>query len=289
MAPDIYKKPVFDELADIVDEHIEWFGHLCVAVAYANDRNTTHGAVMPESFELWFKKTAALNIFPETSMTSLASLHDELARHCEMTLQKVHAGTKPELKAFEDVKQLFDGFIIRLLRLEREEGFDESGIDEKTSMRSASLMLPDMKKEMERVARQGKPFTLVCCRIDNFKGIDDNANALGIVSKHIKRCLRSFDDAYYLEKGVFMLSLKQSDVFGAQAATMRLQQGLRGDSDNKEGISMSYCIAEPVPEDDVKALIDNMKDDLARYEGESDIVLKFLEVSPLQRYIDAIS
>lgn len=287
MSPDIHNKPVFDELADIIDEHIEWFGHLCVAVAYANDRNTTHGAIVPESFELWYKKTSAAKIFPEESMANLAAMHDDMARQCEMAIQKVKTGVKPELKAFEDVKQLFDGFIIRLLRLEREEGFDESGLNEETNMRSEEFMLADMKKEMERVARQGKPFTLIYTKIDNFQGIEDTSSALKLVSKHVKRCLRTFDDAYYLENGAFVLSLKQSDTFGAQAATMRLQQGLRQDEENN-GVSMSYCIAEPVPEDDIAALIGNMKDDLAKYEGEQDIVLKFLEVSPLQRYIDAI-
>ncbi|NCO03079.1 MAG: diguanylate cyclase [Alphaproteobacteria bacterium] len=287
MSPDIQTKPIFEELANIIDEHIEWFGHLCVAVAYANDRNTTHGAVMPDSFGVWLEKIRVSKTFPKTSIQTLAELHDDLGRHCEMTLQKVHTGSKPELKAFEDFKQIFDGFIIRLLRLEREEGFDESGINAQTNMRSEEFMLPDMKKEMERVARQGKPFTLVYTRVDDFESISDKVSALQLVSKHIKRCLRSFDDAYYLENGQFVLSLKQSDIFGAQAATMRLQQGLRGD-DSNNGVSMSFCIAEPVPEDDIEALIGNMRDDLAKYDTERDIVLKFLEVSPLQRYIEAI-
>jgi len=287
MTPDFQHKPIFDDLADIIDEHIEWFGQICVAVAFVDDPNVTQGAQIPESFQVWLDKTMAAAVFPEGSMKNLASMHDDLSRQCEMTIQKVRVGARPDLKAFEDMKQLFDGFIIRLLRLEREEGFEESGVDGETSMRSQEFMLPDLKKEMERVARRGKPFTLVFARVDAFDTITDYPLCLKLVSKHIKRCLRTFDDAYYLENGMFVLSLKQSDTFGAQAATMRLQQGLREDTENI-GITMSYCIAEPVPEDNIDELISNMRFDLVKYSDEKDIVLKFLEVSPLQRYIDAL-
>ncbi len=289
MVSEFKNKQIFDGLASVIDDHIEWYGQVMMAIAFHDTPNNLGTIIAPESFEEWNELCKAEKPFNKTILDNIRSLHHDVTQNVEKALQRVVAGTKPEIKAVEELKILFDAFIIRLRRLEHEQGLEDSGVDTRTNLRSPAVLLADLKKEMERVSRNGKAFSLVFARIDDYVGIDDKDKntILEGVSDNVKICLRSFDDAYYMTQGAFLMSLKQTDTFGAQAAVMRLQQMLaKGDDPSK--VTMSFCIAEPVPEDNMEELLANMKDDLAKYYGEKDIVLKFLEVSPLQRYVQAL-
>lgn len=287
MVAEFKNKEIFDGLAAIIDDHIEWYGQVMLAIAFSDEPNNNNALVAPDSFSAWSDLCKVEKPFNKNLLDNIRSLHHEVNQSVEKTLQRITAGTKPEPKAAEELKTLFDAFIMRLRRLEHEQGLEDSGVDTRTNLRSPAVLIADLKKEMERVSRNGKSFSLVYARIDDFVGVDDKDEVLKRVSDNVKLCLRSFDDAYYMDHGAFLMSLKQTDTFGAQAAVMRLQQMLAKDTASKK-VTMSFCIAEPVPEDNMEELLANMKDDLAKYHGEKDIVLKFLEVSPLQRYVEAL-
>ena len=72
---------------------------------------------------------------------------------------------------------------------------------------------------------------------------------------------------------------------------MLTEEGLKVQDEGKEfPITMSFCIAEPVPGDDVNVLIANMRQDLDRYEddGDGNTALEYIELSPLKRFIDSM-
>jgi len=87
--------------------------------------------------------------------------------------------------------------------------------------------------------------------------------------------------------------LKQAEVSGGITALERLRRELERQnislvtqSGEKSLLSMSCCIAEPVEGDDMRELVKNLRLDLeSSTQGEVDTVLRYNELSPLQRFI----
>ena len=51
-------------------------------------------------------------------------------------------------------------------------------------------------------------------------------------------------------------------------------------------VTMSYCVAEPVPGDTLDDLLDNMRRDLSQWDEKADQAVEYTEQSPLQRFIE---
>ena len=124
--------------------------------------------------------------------------------------------------------------------------------------------------------------------------VEDEADGhIKLLSGLIKISIRSFDDAYYLDHGVFALCLKQADITGGFSALERLRKELEHQQitvvlpgGQEKSLSMSCCIAEPVIGDKVDELMANLSKDLAESDMENtDTVLKYRELSALERYV----
>ena len=112
-----------------------------------------------------------------------------------------------------------------------------------------------------------------------------------MLGEQIKKCVRTFDDAYRLADDEFVMSLKQTEAKGGVAAVERLRKLIEQekimiqDDGYDYKLTMSYCVASPVPGDKPEHIIANMRLDLDRYKSDGDMSLEYLEQSPLQRYI----
>jgi hypothetical protein len=111
------------------------------------------------------------------------------------------------------------------------------------------------------------------------------------VAELVKKCMRSFDDAYHFN-GTFVLSLKQTGTSGGVRALKRLKADLDKSRATysvqgvKHEISLSSCIGEPNEAEDVTAFIENLKKDLNLYQTDKGgAVVEYTELSPLQRFI----
>ena len=206
---------------------------------------------------------------------------------------------KPEYKQFRELITLFEEFTFQVRRLEKDFLIDGSGFDLLTGLRNKALLVPDVFREMDRLARQGKSFCLALACIDRFDGIlkaspkDESDGYIKLLASLIKLSVRSFDDAYYMGDGVFALCLKQTDINGGFSAFERLRKELeyqkiviQSENGEKKPLSMSCCIAEPVNGDDVDDLIQSLSDDLVGSEDDNvDSVLRYRELSALERYV----
>ena len=273
-------------VAGIVDDYNDWFGLVVTAVSYPEEKNITDNIHKPLSFTSWVEKGKEDGSVAEEIIENLNEMHLDMMSRGELIIEIAASGNRPDYADFTDFKHLFDAFTGRLRRLERDSLAEGAGFDELTGLRNDKVMKDDLEKEMERVARNGSPFSIIYTRIDRFFTHEDKENVIRIVSNNIKKCMRTFDDAYYLGGGNFVISLKQADMIGATSATNRLQNFVKTDEENENNITLSYCMSEPVSGDDVEDLIANMKSDLDSFESDDDVVLKFVEVSPLQRYLD---
>lgn len=195
--------------------------------------------------------------------------------------------------AYKDFVVSFDEFVKEIKDLKRSIYYNENDFDPRTGLKSKKLMDYDIKLEMERLSRSGRQFCLALASIDGFEKIKQNGGddavklALKKAGTAMIECLRPFDDAYYIGENQFLLCLKQADMHGAIRAFERLTEYLenRARTEGANAVKMVSCIAEPIPEDNVNELIQNLHKDLASVEMDAGDAFTYQELSPLERYL----
>lgn len=288
-----------DTFGPIVQEHGQWFHDLLEHLFYPKEHGPDCELDNPTSFYQWVVSASSGDTVRHEVVERLNTVHlDLLDKAASLCKQVKKTKKKPEYKKFKELVTLFEEFVFNIRRVEKDLLAEESGFDSITGLRSKSMLVRDVSREMERLARQGKSFCLALARIDHFSDIiasaknDETVEYIALLASLIKISIRSFDDAYYMEDGVFALCLKQADISGGFSALERLRKELEYQKisvqlydDLAKPLSMSCCIAEPVVGDDVDELMLNLNKDLAKSDMENtDTVLKYKELSALERY-----
>jgi diguanylate cyclase (GGDEF)-like protein len=284
-------------LKPVLDEHAEWFGAVIRCLMYPEAPQAEERLAQPGGFLEWANDASLDNTFSRSALEELTLRFEQLHEAGRILLNKCREGRKPTLDEFDVFVNLYEGFVVGVRRLEHDSAFADIGVDPLTGLRSQQAMKKDLETELERLSRRGKPFCLIISRIDHFARFsrileeEQVRQILIIVSGLIKKCLRTFDDAYRLDNGEFVMSLKQTEMTGGSAAVERLRKMIDAENiviqDGGEAIPlrMSFCVAEPLPGDTFTELLQNMSADLHSYMEKGDTALEFIEQSPLQRYV----
>jgi diguanylate cyclase len=285
-------------LSPVLDEHAEWFSRIIRQIFYPDLNVNAALLTAPDSFDHWAQEIQREDAIEEAALTRMLRLYDDMRVAAELLIRQSgeYQGNPPK-KQFDAFVILYDEFVAHLRRMERDMALSESGIDVLTGLRTRKVMTKDIERELERRSRRGRPFCLALARIDHYEKIKDHLSqqdhdAIMVASAEIiKQCIRSFDDAYRLNDGEFLMCLKQTEMSGGSAGLNRLKKLLEEHAPyyrigNKEiRLSMSSCVAEPQPGDLIEDLITNMRADLDRYGGDAETALEYFELSPLQRFV----
>lgn len=287
--------PLQRDLAEISSRYLDWYMKIIRKIMYPETVAIDQSMITPDIFTDWVKEAKESETLPLTQLQELEKNHNALLmlvqEHIEDSLKTKKA---PEYAEFNILTMIFEGFMDKLRRLEKDMIFSGGGLDSLTGLKSSSTMKEDLKREMDRLARKGKPFSLALLRINNFddilhtQGRNKSEEHVRHVANMIKKSLRSFDDAYYIENAEFILSLKQADITGGIRALERLEELLKKnnrDSSAADMITVSCYVAEPTPDDLIEDLIRNLKKDLDQTGGNKNAVLEYHELSPLQRFV----
>ncbi len=294
---DLHKQ--LKSLETVLDEYLEWFLELTKLVFYpvqnaAKSESFSH----PQSFDGWLQNSAKTDFLTKDVLKDLHRLHSELGEQAENAV-KTAAQEKiiPDVKDYEKLAVLFEQFLSRIRRVEKDCLLEDSGIDVLTGLRTYDVMEKDISREMDRFARQGKTFSIALVRIDNFHDMQKEMKAEQLdkyvkeVAGLIKKSIRSFDDAYRRTDGVFILSLKQTGSSGGVKVLNRLSEELDAAalSYNLEGkkhaLTLSSCIGEPSENENIGDFVKNLEKDLQGADSKQGTVLEYYEISPLQRFI----
>lgn len=281
-------------LSEFSDLYSDVLGYLFYPEAHKDDVVTK----LENNINQWAKTfTQSENIDIELQEKMGALCAEFVSIFKSMSDHITNKGEKPDFKSFEQLSNLYDACINNLQRYERDSVLEDNGIDALTGLRTKNVMKSDIEREFDRLARRGKPFCLAIARIDYYDDIvqeHGRTHARDITKKIaglIKKSIRSFDDGYRLGSGEFILSLKQANVTGGIAALERLRKMLIGANiqytikGKPKALTMSCCIAEPVPGDDFDELINHLRQDLETSEKPVNSLLEYRELSELQRYI----
>lgn len=274
----------------ILDEYIAWYTKLTRSLIYPGQEASTSVLEIPGGLLKWAQTADSSRLISGYSVKDLLALHNDLCVQAQALLAQASVtSTAPNYDTYKCFCTLFEEFAAKLGRLEKDALSDNNGFDLLTGLRSQDVLHSDIKREMDRLERDGKPFSVALLRIDNFEHLQNSlqpdhvGQILKTVADMVKRSLRSFDDAYVLDGGMFVLSLKQTESDGGIRALERLRKELEAHAG--ERITLSSCIAEPVPENDITHLINNLKSDLDNFESKSGAVLEYFEQTPLQRFM----
>lgn len=298
MALDYDVKFRWTELLPVLDEHTAWFHDFLNLIFYSDINPQLPTLSKPVSFSQWLVKVKKDEAIQEGVVDHLLRLHNEMFLLSDALLKSAQANkAKPDHKTFHDFMTVYEEFVLSLRRLESDFMLEDSGYDPFTGLRNPANLYADVDREMQRLCRQGRSFCLAIARIDNFDLIEKSYEPqekkafIKLVSDLIKLSIRSFDDAYHVNNGEFVLVLKQADIGGGFSALERLRKELESQAISvdingvSKLLSMSCCIAEPVDGDDIHDLLNNLRADLNSTDKKTDLVLEYFELSPLQRYI----
>ena len=287
-------------LIPVLDEHAVWYAGVIGFLFYPEKYDNSECLMMPGSFRTWAELERGGEFVESFVLDNLYNIQSELQRTVHKAAETTMSGEKgrPLIGVFEEMNNLYDQFMIHLRQVEHDCLQANTGIDALTGLRHRKAMDRDLANEMERRARQGRPFTLALAHIDNFDeirsliGNDNYKKAIGAAALLIKKCVRSFDDAYRSGEGEFIMVLKHSDLRGGRAAVERMRGllqeepiGVRMKDGELKQLTMSYCVAEPLPGESMEDLLKNMREDLQKYDDSGEKALEYIEQSPLQRFI----
>ena len=286
------------ELTEISADHLDWFMQLTKRILFVGDHADGQSFSRPVSYTAWYEEVRQKEDIDEALLLNLNTRYERLVNLSDKLINNHLKFKEPSsYEEYDELTRFFEGFMDTLRRVEKELILDENGLDPETGLRKKSVLNKDLDREMQRLARQGKPFSLALVRLDHYDEIfkyegEDTSLYLKHIAELIKKSMRSFDDAYRTGPGEFILSLKQADVTGGIRALERLKELLEGyrytfksDKLDSKMASLSCCVAEPLPNDSLENLLANMRGDLETTDKEEDAVLEYYELSPLQRYI----
>lgn len=297
-AYDLYEE--LESLNTLVEAYHGWFFDTLNRALYPAEYAGTQAAPIPSLFVETLAAMSGADTQKQEAdrFRELEAVHRQL-EEMGKTLSGAENGTGlPGYRDFDKFTALFKLFINGIQKTCQYLILEEWGLDALTGLKNGQAMEKELAQEMERVARQGRSFSLALARIDNF----DQIEALGRkeADQHIRqvalfigRSLRSFDSAYRLDRRHFVMALKQADIVGGKRALARLSDQLEraeiyyDNEGRKQLLTMSCCVVEPMPEDRTRALLEEMSRDLDTQRKDKGVVLTYHEISPLQRYVQS--
>lgn len=296
--PEDQKSVVIRNSELVFDTHAEWFGRIMRWTFYPEDNRSKTPIPPPEDFSIWLEQVRADQNADIQTLSDISRLYQDLRQTADRIVSVAAGGQKPEIETFDYFVDLYDEFNNKIRRLEMDCVLSDSGIDSLTGFRSRQIMFPDLERELERRNRRGRPFCIAYLRIDFFDAIlksmgqDAARDLVRRASGIMKKCMRTYDDAYRYGPGEIVWSLKHSDITGGMRAIERLRRMLE-DEDIRVTVggksryfTMSYIVSEPVPGDVLPETLAQMRADLDKFADEPDTYLQHKEVSRLQVFVD---
>ncbi len=263
--------------ADLLGDFSSWLGQVLRMAIYGDAASKKTPPAAPPI------QKALSKIFVKGVNSIPAQILDSEKYLLEQVQNLLTSENVPTQDMFQNFWQAYEGLMGLLHRLEKDSLLGDLGIDPITGLRSSKVMKKDLERELERRSRRGQPFCIAMTCIDGSDNCKDNEK-VKLAAKNVQKTIRSFDDAYVMGAGEFLISLKHTDVNGAMRFSSRLTEALKLDVDVK--FTMSCCVAEPMPGDSIDDLLANTRKDLEHIAGlGAGASGQYEDISPLGRYV----
>lgn len=277
-----------------MQKHLAWFTNV-IRVSFFYAGQTVEVDLKPPSALLDYLKTNSDFqgvIRPET-LTRLESLHQNLATIAEECIQRSRSSQPITLDLYEKFNQSMDDYAQQLRQVDDEISSVGVSIDPVTGLRTLSGIHDDLKREMDLRDRKNTPFCVCNLSLDP-ASYNENAFERQILeqlytqmAEAMSGMLRSFDDAYHVGQGEFILCLKHVDILDSCGVMERLLEKIAklqipADAGQVLQATASCGVVEPIPGNEIDVILQHAKETRldAQKEG-GNMVFEYSEKSAL--------
>ena len=203
---------------------IEWRDDLLRRSIFPGSSATVYAA--PASVLIaWCHKERERNSIDNKIVDRLGLVYNDLTR-----LGDEIAGLQGGLTAdlYDRFNQQFAAYVDHVRRLHQDLADSAGAVDTLTGLRTVSGIKAELKREQDRFDRKGTSFSIASIEIDQLDRLQQDHDRRGMdaiyasVGKSIAGAIRSFDDAYYMGSGEYLVILKHVEFMDACAAMDRL-------------------------------------------------------------------
>lgn len=287
------------DYANLLGDYQGWYRSvleiLCYPETLSDDRFRM--PVLPVAYMDWLQVLEGHDYVTNDEFNRMIGLQGQMLKMAEVLVSQVSSSRqKVSADQYKGFSVLYNEFAKLIQSVDRRVRIEAVGVDTLTGLRTQKAMIADIERELEKLERQGIPFTVAMVKIDFYRQLKQNEGEEGArhyqqaVAQTLLEALRSYDDGYRLHNGEFLLCMKQSDLHGGVAALQRLytllaEKGISIEVDGKiRALTLSSCIAEPIPEDNVDRLLEYLREDLKNAKEGTGSLLAYAEITPIERY-----
>lgn len=277
-----------------IEALLDWRGHILRQVFFPGSNSSAPDPQAPSVLVMWCRREAdRLGAVDRKNEERMGLIHDEL---CKAARQILEQEGKVTLEIYDAFENQFSAYVTQIRRLQQDMTDTSSAVDPVTGLRTVAGMRADLKREQDRFDRKGTSFSLANIEVDNLSEIQSKHDRraqdaiYANIASLIARTVRSFDDAYYLGKGEYLIALKHVEFMDACSVMDRLRGEIEAmpvflPNGEKAKVTASFGIAEAMQREGVEVSIEHAKAALNEAKGGGgNRVSEFRETSVLEQY-----
>lgn len=271
---------------------IEWRDDLLRRVFFSTQAATSYEPPVSVLIS-WCHKERERNAVDSKIVERLILVFNDLVRIGD-DIAAQQGGVAVEL--YDGLNQQFSAYVDHVRRLHQDLADSAGAVDSLTGLRTVSGLKNELKREQDRFDRKGSAFSIASIEIDKLDQLQQDHDRRGMeaiyahVAKVIAGAIRSFDDAYYLGGGEYLVILKHVEFMDACAAMDRLCAEVGNaqvalPSGARLDVTASFGIAEAQQREHPEGVIEHAKGarNQARAAG-GNRVQEYHERSALERF-----
>lgn len=246
-----------DMIVSEIETILDWRNEIIRQCFFPGSQTRPADATAPSAMLIWCKREADRNTVDRAVVERLVHVHTEMCKAARVMLDHCAGGAAPTLALYDSLENECDSFINHIRRLQQDLADSSTAVDPVTGLRTVAGMRNDIKREQDRFDRKGTSFSIANIEIDGLEGLQAKYDRRGMdliyasVAQVIARTVRSFDDAYYLGKGEYILVLKHVDFMDACSVMDRLRAEIENNpvfmqTGEKLKVTASFGIAEAI-------------------------------------------
>ncbi len=284
-----------EEIQHVLSSCVRWYTRLSEFLFYGAQGEVFE--VQEEHFSQWLENKRDASEQKIEPLERVSGLCRQMKAHATALIHyRTAHQMPPQREAFKNLTIEFEELLYLLMRFKQDEAIKSSGVDIDSGLRSPDVMMDDLEKELYRFERQGREFSVALVVIRGFEALDADEEtqllAVKVLSEIIRQELRIYDDAYYMGKGEFWLSLKQTDTAGALLVLSRIEKMFRNSDvclrlgERNPDIAILLTAAEPLPSWPVEEMQRDMRSQLMQVGTEQATrILNYADRSPMERFL----
>ena len=286
-----------DVIVAEIETLLDWRSQILRECFFPGSQAKASDPQVSSALVLWCKREADRGTVEVRVAERMAFVHEELCKSARQVLLHSTTGAQPTLELYDAFEAMFENFITHIRRLQQDVADTTAAVDPVTGLRTVAGMRGDLQREQDRFDRKGASFCIACIEIDKLEELQMKRDrrsqdaVYATVAQVIAKAVRSFDDAYYLGKGEYLVVLKHIEFMDACAVMDRLRATLEKTTvflPNAEKIKVtaSLGVAEAQQREPSDKAINHAKSALAEAKAAGgNRVEEYRELSALAQYV----